>query len=106
MKDRLEWTDTNLLRAFLVFVETQSWMQRDDRSKDDTDSDDMADIGEAVEYIISVFHTPLETKGVCIATIQDELEEAVRYARSYLPIASESYQRIWFKRHTCPDSDK
>ena len=28
MRERLEWSDTNLLRALLVFLETQSWMKR------------------------------------------------------------------------------
>lgn len=43
---------------------------------------------------------------MCSASIQDELEEAVDYARKYLAIGTESYRKIWYKLHTCPDSRK
>ena len=36
---------------------------------------------------------------MCIASIQDELEEVVEYARKYLPIGT-------VKLHTCSDSEK
>lgn len=49
---------------------------------------------------------PLESKGMCIASIQDELEEVVDYARKFLPLGTLSYRKIWFKLHTCPDSEK
>ena len=70
------------------------------------DEEDMADIRAAVQRLISTFRTPLESKGVCMATIQDELEEAVEYARKCLAIGRESYRKMWYKLHTCPDSSK
>ena len=66
----------------------------------------MAEIKAAVEHIITVFCTPLESRGVCIATIQDVVEEAVEYARRYLAIGSDSYKRVWYKLHVCPDAHK
>ena len=103
IKQRLEWTDTGLLRALLAFLETQNWQEKDTGN----DSvEDMVDIRAAVQCLVSTFRTPLESRGVCIATIQDELEEAVEYARNYLPIGTESYRKIWYKLHTCPDSSK
>ena len=38
--------------------------------------------------------------------IQDEIEEAVDYARNYLRIGSESYQKIWYRLHTATDVEK
>ena len=63
---------------------------------------DLDDFAEAVEYLISIFHIPLEAKGMCVASIQDEVEDVVSYARKYLPIGSE----IWYKLHTSPDSSR
>ena len=103
IKERLEWTDTGLLRALLAFLETQSWQKKD---TGDDGEEDMADIRASVQCLISTFRIPLESRGVCIATIQDELEEAVEYARKYLSIGRESYKKIWYKLHTCPDSSK
>ena len=103
IKERLSWTDTTLLRQLLVFLETQSWQKKDPSSDDE---ENMAEIKAAVEYLISVFRAPLESRDVCIATIQEEIEEAVEYARRYLAIGTESYRRIWYKLHTCPDAHK
>ena len=66
----------------------------------------MAEIKAAVEHIITVFRAPLEFCGVCIATIQDELEEAVEYARRSLAIVSDCYKRVWYKLHVCQDAHK
>ena len=59
-----------------------------------------------MEYITSHFREPLEAKGVVLAGIQDEIEEIVQYARKYLGIEQEGYQKIWYKLHTAPDIEK
>ena len=64
--------------------ETKSWQSRgsDDR---------MTDVKGAAEYIVSIFREPLESRGVCISSIQDEVEEAVEYAQQYLAIGKDRY---------------
>ena len=89
------------MRALLVFVETQSWQQKDPDAEDD---EIMTKILAAVQYITTAFCSPLEFKEVCVSAIQDELEEALEYAKVYLPIATESYLKIWYNLHTCPDA--
>ena len=42
LKNRLEWSDVKLLRSFLVFLETQSWLAS---SSDDT----LVELREAVD---------------------------------------------------------
>ena len=64
------------------------------------------DIKAAVDYIVQVFREPLESRSMCIATIHDELEEALEYAREYLAIDIESYRAIWYKLHTSPNAGK
>ena len=102
IRSRLEWSDVQLLRSALAFLDTQSWCC----SQADTDEDDMASIKSAVEYLSSHFREPLEAAGVSLASIQDEIEEAVDYARNYLRIGSESYQKIWYRLHTATDVEK
>lgn len=94
-----------------MFLETQSWQKSfSEGSSGDYDgmleSDDFAEVRAAVDYIISVPHIPLEAKGMCAASIQDEIEDVVSYARKYLQISSENYRKIWYKLHTSPDSSR
>ena len=102
LKDRLSWTDTSLLRSLLVLMETQSWQPRDE----DDGSKAVSDVKEAAEHIVSIFRKPLESRGVCIPSIQDELEEAVEYAQQYLAIGREKYTHIWYKLHTSPNAQR
>ena len=58
MCERFEWSDTNLLRALLVFLETQSWMKRN-VSDDDSDPA-LVELKAAIELISSQFRDPQE----------------------------------------------
>ena len=108
MKTRLEWSDVKMLRAIFVLLDTQSWhlLPRCDHSNTEEEEDDLAEIREAAEYVTSHFRKPLEAKGVTLASFQDEIEEIVPYARKYLNISSEGYQKVWYKLHTAPDAGK
>ena len=86
ISSRLKWSNVQLLRSALAFL---GWC----RSQADTDEDDMVNIKSAVEYLISHFREPLEAAGLSLASIQDEMKDAVDYARTYLKIGSESYQK-------------
>ncbi len=44
-----------------------------------------------MEHIISLFRAPLEAKGMCVASVQDELEDVVDFARKYLPLGTMGY---------------
>ena len=65
-----------------------------------------SDMREAVEYIIATFRAPLEASSFSAEGILDELEEAISYARKYLPITTETYKKVWYTLHTCPDASK
>ena len=41
---------------------------------------------------------------MCVASIQDELEDVVHFARKYLSLSTLNYRKIWYKLHNCPDS--
>ena len=120
MKERLMWSDVKLLRALLVFLETQSWVKQlhntsrtvvtsdsEDNNLSDNDDDQvLSEVKESVDYLASHFRIPLEAKGVVIASLQDEVEDAVEYARRYLDICRTEYQIVWYKLHSCPDMGK
>ena len=104
LRERLEWSDVRMLRAIAVFLNTQSWQCTAVGS--DTEMGDNAEIKIALEYISSHFREPLEAKGINLSGIQDEIEEIVQYARKYLNLVKEGYQKIWYKLHIAPDVGK
>ena len=118
MRERLKWSDIKLLRSLLIFLETQSWAKRsrqraqpvseneDEIDDDDGDDSSLVEIKESVEHIATHFRVPLEAKGVSLATLQDEVEEAVEYARAYLDIDRTEYRKVWYKMFSCPDARK
>ena len=59
-----------------------------------------------MEHIATHFRVPLESKGVSLAALQDEVEEAVEYARMYLDISRTEYRKVWYKLYSSPDAQK
>ena len=105
LKTRLEWSDLKLLRAILAFIDTQGWSALPGEYEENDDVR-LVEVREAVELISSEFREPLEAKQVDLAGIQDKVEEVVLYARNYLNLNTEGYQKVWYKLHTCPDAGK
>ena len=69
LRERLEWSDIDLLRALLVFLETQRWMKRN-VTGDESDSDpSLAELKAAIEQISTQFRDPLEATGVQVSTL-------------------------------------
>ena len=58
---RLEWSDVELMRAVLHFVEMQSWQSSEESS---TDDDCLSEIKSALLHITRAFHAPFEAKVV------------------------------------------
>lgn len=104
LQERLEWSDVKLLRVLLVFLETQSWMKR---CSDDDDGDSdllLSEIKSTVEYIVTLFRVPLEARGADLATLDDEIENTVDYARQFLGLETTDYRKVWFSLHIFPDA--
>ena len=71
----------------------------------DSDPDpSLIEIKNALEYIVSLFRDPLEARGANVSVLQDEIEDAVEYARRYLGLQSTNYRKVWYNLHVCPDS--
>ena len=116
MQERLEWSNVQLLRSLLVFLETQNWAVRSSIHGTYTDINEMDDLTDvdsnlvevkrAAQHIITHFRVPLKSKGIILATIQDEVQEMVHYGRKYLDINKLDYREAWYKLLSCPDAQK
>ncbi len=96
MRARLEWSDLELLRSIIILIDTQSWQESDSKDR-------LSEIKSALITITEHFHAPLEAKGTDLTSIIDEIEDIVEYARNYLRIGCEKYNKIWY---SAPDSTK
>ena len=95
-------------RSILLFLNTQS-RQGSERSSNDYDDDDddrLSEVKAALVSITDVFRAPLEAKRVNLISIQDEIEDIVDYARTYLRIGCDSYKKIWYQLYSSPDAVK
>ena len=113
MRERLEWSDVKLLRTILVFLDTQTWhpvvtaaMDSDAESESSPEDKPLTEVLSAVELIATTFQEPLEAVGVSCLVLQDEVAEAVEYARNYLSIETEQYHKVWYKLYVSPDVTK
>ena len=90
MRERLAWSNVKLLRAILVFLDTQTWHPlsavsgESDSESDSESSNDksLAEVTIAVDLIATTFREPLEAVGVNLLTLQDQITEVVEYARN------------------------
>ena len=109
---RLQWSDMKLLRALLVFIETQSWMKKastescDLEVESEFDDPSLTEVKSAIEQVFLSFIDPLEAHGVSFSSLLDEIEDAIDYARRYLALESTNYREVWYSLHICPDSHK
>ena len=107
MRERLEWSDVKLLRAILIFLDTQTWRCVVANATDSSCSDkSLTEVLMAVELIATMFREPLEAAGINLLVLQDQIAEVVEYARSYLSIESEEYHKVWYKLYVCPDASR
>ena len=105
MQARFQWSDLQLLRALIVFLETQCWIQRSISDHDDTDPDDasLQEEKNAIELLSLHFRDPLEVAGTNLLLLQDEMEDAVTYVGTYLGIESTDYQKVRYNLYVCPN---
>lgn len=60
----------------------------------------------ALEMLSSHFRDPLEAAGANLPLLQDEIEDAVVYARTYLGIESTDYRKVWYNLFVCPNASE
>ena len=88
-----------------MFLETQCWIQRSISDHDDTDPDDasLQEEKNAIELLSLHFRDPLEVADTNLLLLQDEMEDAVTYVRTYLGIESTDYQKVRYNLYVCPN---
>ena len=96
MCQRLEWSDVKLLRALLVFVETQSWIQKSTTDADDECEDaSMLEIKLALEDIFRVFIDPLQMNNVSLTSTLDDLLEISIEGPPLSSLSADSAINLW-----------
>ena len=116
LQERLAWSDVELLRSILAFLDTRSWVARplkptvavEADSSDDNEGfavDDKSEIRAAMNCIASVFRKPLELKGASLFQLNDELDDAVDFCRNYFDCKNED-RRIWYFLHSAEDAHR
>ena len=122
MREMLEWSDIKLMRAILVFLDTQTWRRRhvtqvipasqdsesgefdsENSPKDNALNEVLADSGR---FDCNSLQRAAAGFGGCVLGLQDEMEEVVEYARQYQSIGSEKYHKVWYNLHIWADSSK
>ncbi len=116
LRERLAWSDVELLRSILAFLDTRSWVAplkptvavEADSSDDHQEFavDDKSEIRAAMDYIASVFCKPLELKGASLFQLNDELDDAADFCRNYFDCKNEDYRRIWYFLHSAEDAHR
>ena len=97
LKERLSWSDTKLMRAIMVFLDTQAWYSHK------TDESFSLQLTEAVSMLVENFRAPLEAKATDLAAIQEEAKEMLDYAHQYLRVDRDGYQHVWYHLAFGPD---
>ena len=59
---------------------------------------------EYCPLLSSHFRDPLEVAGANLSLLQDEIEDAVTYVRTYLGIESTDYQKVKYNLYVCPNA--
>ena len=103
IRERLQWSGMKLLRSILIYLDTRSWSVHRSTCAEPHDPR-MKEISTATDYILSLFRAPLEAKGACLSSFNDQLEEIVTYARKYLDTENEDHKKIWYKLHVTSES--
>ena len=84
--------NVNLMRSIILFLDTQSWKDSSDDESTGSDSR-LSEIKSSLVSISETFRAPLETKGVVLNSILDEMEDIVDYARIYLRLGCDNYSQ-------------
>ncbi len=101
---RLEWSNLDLLRSLLVFIETTSWIRCD--ADEEYEDSTLLEVKLAIDKIFNVFTEPLESIGISLSSLLDEIEDTIEYGRRYLSLESTKYRKVWYLLHVCPDAEK
>lgn len=97
IRERLEWPNTDMLRSILVYLNTQTWQGSDDDAI-------IREVNIALAHIILQFRAPLEAKSVDLSGISDEVDDMLRYARSYLGVGKDDHHRVWYQLATVAEA--
>ena len=78
IKERMAWSDVDLLRSILVFLDTRSWSTRrqiartpsSEEEQEEEEQEDKSEIKGAAERNVYLLREPLEANWVCLSSLK------------------------------------
>ena len=104
IKNRLEWSDLNLIKDIITVLATQGWQKIVDmEEEEDTDSVTDNPGWVAVENLVTRFKTPLEGAHTDIDSVLPEFKD---YGVQFFSLSTVDYRSVWWRLFHCPSSSE
>ena len=96
LKDRLQTEHIDLLSNAITILATNGWQRQED-----------ARFGcPAIDKLCESIRAPLENAQIDLSLIEEEWDDMVEYATSYLNLVQDDYKAVWWKLFNCADAKK
>ncbi len=105
IKNRLGWSDLNLIKDIITVLATQGWQKIVDM-EEDTDSATDNPGWVAVENLVTRFKTPLEGADTDIDSVLPEFKTMVDYGVQFFSLSTLDYRSVWWRLFHCPTSSE
>ncbi len=91
-RERLSWSDTQLLRDIIFVLTTQGWKKA---------VDEMNDL-KSIDRLVDKFISPLNGADAQVKEIHAEFEVMMHYATQYIALTTLEYCSVWRRLFHAP----
>ena len=102
LRDRLAWSDLELLKDIISVLETQGWQ----RIVDDSDHNNEPIDTQHIVRLADRFKIPLENAGVDTVKLPHEYNEMIIHATQFYSLSTMGYQAVWWRLFNSPNSSE
>ena len=102
LKSRLAWSDLQLIRDVIFYLETQGWQ----KLVDEEFSPDNTTPMEPIVRLGKRFQIPLESEGVDIERLPEEFQEMVLHATQFISLSTMGYRGVWWRLFNAPNASE
>ena len=95
-RDRLSWSDLQVLRDIIFVLATQGWEKALD------EKNDLA----AIDRLVDRFTVPLKAANIQVEDVHAEYDSLVHYAVQYISLSTLEYRAVWWRLFHAPDASE
>jgi len=95
-RERLCWSDIQLLRDIIFVLATQGWQKAVDEKND----------LKAVDRLVDKFCSPLNGADAQVNEIHAEFEAMMHYATQYISLSTLEYRSVWWRLYHAPSASE